>query len=205
MTFLRNVIAALVAVAGLVLVAPAPAFACSCVGGSAAQFVEWADVVVVGEVTGITPPPQREVMSSGDPATYDVAVDRVLAGKAGETVEVLSAVSGASCGLEGIEVGREYVIFAAYQDIGGEPTKELWASLCGGTAPASGSFVADVEAVTGSGSPPEPAPIAAGPASTDRSSAPSGGVPGWAWAGGGLAVAAVVAGALLARRRTSGG
>lgn len=201
MTFLRSLLAALVAATGLVLAAPAPAFACSCAGGGATQFVKWADVVVVGEVTGITPPPEREVMSSGDPATYAVAVDRVLAGQAGATVEVLSAVSGASCGLEGIEVGRDYVLFASYQDIGGEPTEVLWASLCGGTAPASASFVAEVEAVTGAGSPPDPVPTGSEPEPAAGPPAPSGGVPGWAWGGIVAATVAAMGGVLAVRRR----
>lgn len=205
MTFLRSLLAALVAATGLVLAAPAPAFACSCAGGGATQFVKWADVVVVGEVTGITPPPEREVMSSGDPATYAVAVERVLAGQAGATVEVRSAVSGASCGLEGIEVGRDYVLFASYQDIGGEPTEVLWANLCGGTAPASASFVAEVEAVTGAGSPPEPATGGPDPEPADDSSTPSGGVPGWAWGGVVAAAVAGTAGVLAVRRRRVGG
>ena len=52
-----------------------------------------------------------------------------------------STVAGASCGLEGIEEGREYVFFA-------ERTRthagraELAASLCGGTAPARPALVA---------------------------------------------------------------
>ena len=214
MTALRTLLAALVAATGLVLAAPAPAFACSCASAGPAQYVKWADLVVVGEVTGITPPPEREVMSSGDPATYAVAVDRVLSGRAGSTLEVRSAVSGASCGLEGIEVGRAYVVFATHQDVAGGSTRELWASLCGGTGPASPSYVAAVAAVTGEGEPPEQddpaatgAPDGSGrgnlnggqPASADQA------VPAWAW--GGVLAAGVAAGLLVvrARRRGPGG
>ena len=209
MAALRTLLATLVAATGLVLAAPAPAFACSCVSAGPATFVKWADLVVVGEVTEITPPPERELMSSSDPATYAVAVDRVLAGRAGATVKVRSAVSGASCGLERIKVGREYVFFATRHDIEGAPTRALWASLCGGTAPASPSYVAEVEAVTGEGvqpGPDEPAatgvadPPDTGNLSGDQPSSADPAVPAWAWGGGALVVV-LAAGLLVLRAR----
>jgi len=209
MTVLRTVLAAIVAATGLVLAAPAPAFACSCVAADAPQFVRWADVVVLGEVREITPPPESEQVGSADPVAYTVAADEVLKGDVGATVEVISARYGASCGLEGIEEGDDYVVFAAYQDIGGEPTDELWASLCGGTAPASDSYVAEVEAVTGPGHPPEPdespaaVPESANSTSAPKSTADSAGIPVWAWAGGAAALLGI-GGLLVARRRQSG-
>ena len=215
MTVLRTVLATLVAATGLVLAAPTPAFACSCVMADTPQFVTWADVVVVGEVTEITPPPERAVMSSGDPATYTVDVDEILKGTSPGTVDVRSAVSGGSCGLEGIEVGREYVVFAAYQDIEGKQTEELWASLCGGTTGASDSKVAEVEAVTGPGHPPaqpqsDPsteteaeAETDAGTSDNEKAAATSSGIPVWAWVGSAAAVLGV-GGLLVARRRQSG-
>ncbi len=212
MTVLRTVLAALVAATGLVLAAPTPAVACSCVMADAPQFVKWADVVVVGEITEITPPPEREVMSSVDPATYTVVVEEVMKGRSPATVDVRSAMSGASCGLEGIEVGREYVVFAAYNDIMGKRTDVLHASLCGGTALASDSYVAEVKAAAGPGQPPEPdrsSEPAGGPASepavetTDEPAASSAGVSGWVWAGGAVVVV-VIGGLLVARRRQSG-
>lgn len=39
-------------------------------------------------------------------------------------------MSGASCGLEWMRVGVRYLVYATSED------GELWASLCGGTAPA---------------------------------------------------------------------
>ena len=212
MTALRTLLAAFVTATGLALVAPAPAFACSCASADPVQFVEWADLVVVGEVTGITPPPEREVMSSGDPATYAVRVERVLAGEAGARIEVQSAVSGASCGLEDIEVGRAYVVFAGHQDIEGNATERLFANLCGGTAPATRAYVARVEAVTGEGVQPQPdepddvgAPAASGPGHPGVEQSVSAGpaVPVWAWVGGGLAVviAAAATSWASARRR----
>lgn len=197
MVWLRGLGAVLLALAGVVLVAPGPASACSCVTGDARQYVEWADVVVVGAVLDRDPPPPREVMSSGDPATYTVEVARVLKGSAAPTSDVLSAVSGASCGLEGIELGSDYVVFAT------EKGDALWASLCGGTQRATPRFVADVEQVTGPGEPAQAvAPVV--PRRVERVANLGGDdpaaralVPWWVWAGGvglavGLGVAVVV-------------
>ena len=109
-----------------------------------------ADVVLHGTVTDVDLP--SRLSSSAAPATYTVAVARVLKGEAAATTFVQSAASGASCGLEGIEPGRDYVLFA--QDRGGD----LWAGLCGGTAPATGELMAAVERATGAGTPPRAAP-----------------------------------------------
>lgn len=216
MMALRTLLAALVAATGLVVLAPAPAFACSCATGDPRQFVKWADVVVVGEITAITPPPDREVVGSADPVAHTVVVDEVLKGDVGETVEITSARYGASCGLEGIEVGREYVVFAAHRDFRGDTTDELWANLCGGTAPASGAYVAETVGVTGPGHPPtaddpaadDPAdPDAVGPADADgpaaaaESTSDAAGIPGWAWPAAGAAVLLGLGGLLAARRR----
>lgn len=143
-------LAALVGALWLVVVTAAPSSACSCAGADTAGYVDRADVVLVGVVTDRQGPPLRPVMSSGDPATYTVEVDRVFKGEARPTTYVLSADSGASCGLEGIEEGGRYVVFA---DRSGD---ELWASLCGGTAAADPALVAEVEAVTGPALDPDP-------------------------------------------------
>ena len=200
MAWLRGLAAVLLTVAGLVLIAPAPAWACSCAQGDADEFARWADVVVVGTVTDREPPPPEEVMSTADPATYTVAVTRVLKGEAAPTTQVLSAISGASCGLEGIEIGAEYVVFAAHD--GGE----LWANGCGGTRLAAPGFVADVEQETGPGRVLEPV-AATEPAAANLSGddpVAQSVVPWWAWAGGlGLLVGlGVVAMVVVAGRRT---
>ncbi|MGH3362084.1 MAG: hypothetical protein ACRDOM_06460 [Nocardioides sp.] len=161
MAWLRGLGAMLVALAGLVLLSPAPAWACSCAPPptGAEEFTTSADVVIVGTITHREPPPEP-VSSTLDPATYTVAVSRVMRGEAGPTTWVLSAMSGASCGLEGIELGEEYVVFADRE--GGE----LWANGCGGTQLATPGFVADVEAVTGPGEPVvQPVPVVDEPGS----------------------------------------
>jgi hypothetical protein len=126
MTLPRLILAALLSAGGLVLLTPGSAQACSCVSGDTATNAEWADVVFTGTLVEITPPPDRPIMSSGDPATYSFDVVGVHQGEVGPAAEVRSAVSGASCGLEGMRTESRYVVFAT-RNAG------LWANLCGGT------------------------------------------------------------------------
>jgi hypothetical protein len=149
MRALRALFAAVVAALSLVVIGAAPSFACSCVGGDAADFAGRASVVVSGTVTDVLPPPKQKVMSSMDPATYVVDVDQVFKGEAAPTVEVLSPISGASCGLENVEPGRRYVVFASHQSMEGNDPDRLWANLCGGTGPATPKLLAAVQEVTG--------------------------------------------------------
>ena len=62
---------------------------------------------------------------------------------------MLSPNSGASCGLEGIEPGRRYVVFASHQSMEGHDADHLWANLCGGTGPATPKLLAAVAEATG--------------------------------------------------------
>lgn len=147
---------ALGALACVVLTAP-PSFACSCAGASTAGYVDQADAVVTGTIAGKELPPRRPVMSSGDPVTYTVEVERTFKGDVPDPAEVLSAVSGASCGLEGVGVGERYVLFATAGRGG-----ELWAGLCGGTAPWSAELEAEVVAAAGPGTAVPPTASTAG-------------------------------------------
>jgi hypothetical protein len=145
----RVLCAALFAALSIVVVGAGPSFACSCVSGDAAEHAGRATVVVSGTVTDVDPPPKGAMMSSTDPATYTVDVDQVFKGEAGSTLEVLSPVSGASCGLEGVEPGRRYVVFASHESMEGADADHLWANLCGGTGPATPKLLAAVEEATG--------------------------------------------------------
>jgi hypothetical protein len=149
MRALRVLFAGVVAALSIVVVGAAPSFACSCAGGGAADFVGRAGVVVSGTVTDVLAPSERRVMSSMDPATYVVDVDQVFKGESGSTLEVLSPNSGASCGLEDVEPGGRYVVFASHQSMEGHDPEHLWANLCGGTGPATPKLLAAVEDVTG--------------------------------------------------------
>lgn len=135
--------------AGLVVLPSAPAWACSCASPTTAGSVGRADVVLRGTLEDVDRSPGLNDPSSGAAAvSYRFAVSEVFRGAASATTWVGSAADGASCGLEGLQPGREYVVFAQ------EHGEQLWAGLCDGTAIAASGLVADVEAVTGSGHEP---------------------------------------------------
>ncbi len=138
---------ALLAAGLVVTVGSGPALACSCASGEMSEHVGWADDIVVGMLVDLHEP-RSLLVGSDDPVTYVVEVHSVLKGDAGHRVVFESARSGASCGLEGMVVDRRYLFFLHHEG----DTRD--ASLCGGTAPASATLLAEVEAVTGPASPP---------------------------------------------------
>ncbi len=85
-----------------------------------------------------------------DPNTFTFDVDRVLEGEVDATTEVESAMSGASCGWEGMRVGDEYVVFAT-DDHG-----TLRTGLCSGNRSPDPVFLDEVEQVTGPSEPAAP-------------------------------------------------
>lgn len=149
---IRLTLAVLLGIGGLVLAVAGPSFACSCAMASTKDYVQGADVIVTGTLAELQDPPQQQVMSSTDPVTYTVTVDRVFKGDAGSEVEFTSAVSGASCGLEGMTADRRYTFFL------NEGADGLTASLCGGTAPARGGLEKQVIRWTGPAATPAAAP-----------------------------------------------
>lgn len=181
MSLVRLLLAALLAASGLVAALATPASACSCAGLGPRALVEGADTVFVGVL--------EDAERSGQTATYGFAVVEVLEGETGRTAEIHSASSGASCGLEFMDVGTTYLVVAS----GGR------AGLCGGTREADPSYVARVEALTGPARPPAgdgPAELAPGRDDGDRDVLVVAAV-----AGAGLLVV-VAAAVLLARRVT---
>lgn len=64
-----------------------------------------------------------------DPVVYRFDVERVLKGAVNANAEVHSVVSGASCGLERMEVSERYTVFARLDD------GDLRSGLCDGTSP----------------------------------------------------------------------
>lgn len=197
------------AVAGLVLGTAGPAAACSCVTADTAEFVRMAEVVFRGTLTGRDGPDEVGGWSSStDPVVYTFEVAEVFEGEVAATAEVSSAVLGASCGLEGMEDGREYLVFAGHDDLFGKETDVLHANLCGGTGGAGDARVAEVEEITGPGRPPagDPAtPTSAGGAApgtpvADPPPPAEAGLGMWIW-GSGLLAAVVAATAVVGRRR----
>ncbi len=115
-----------VVVAGmLMVVAPGTASACSCGLSPLADRVSAADVVFVGTPTKSVKP-EGEVVSSADPVRWTFDVDTVHKGDVTQTVEVISALDSASCGIP-FEVDRPYLVFGVLND------ETITADLCGGT------------------------------------------------------------------------
>ena len=135
--------------AALLVLPTAPAWACSCAEVTTAQAVDRADVVVRATLEGVDEPRGFTEPTTGAPArSYRFTVARVYEGSAPVTARVGSAKDGASCGMEGLVPGREYVVFAQTRG------DTLVAGLCGGTAVADSELVADVQDVTGPGHDP---------------------------------------------------
>ena len=138
------------------------AVACSCVALTPAEQADMADVVARGTVVTVSRP--ASPTSSLEDATYTVDLDEVWKGDPPGSVQVLTAVDGASCGWEGIEEGMEIILFA-------QPDGAAWRStLCDGSAPADDGVAAELSAHLG-----EPAAVAPSPAD-----GPSGGGAGLA-------------------------
>jgi hypothetical protein len=173
----------LLVLAGWVL-APA-ASACSCAGATATEHALRADAVFSGRLV------EREVVGGTRDGTalHVFAVDTVHAGEVSARQGVVSAASGASCGLE-LTGDGPFLVFATRED------GRLAAGLCSGTGPWTAEAAAEVQMLTGS-APPRP-----GAAGTEFPSTPSGAVLEVAAAV--LFVAAFGAGLLLRRRRAAG-
>jgi hypothetical protein len=194
MRLLASVLLTVLASFGIVITGGAgPALACSCAFQRVPEYVAYADAVFVGTLVEIEGPPQEPIMNSTDPVTYTVAVDAVYQGDVGSTTVFESAVSGASCGLDGMVVDRRYVFFTTAD--GGVPT----ASSCGGTAPVTPRRLAAVQRLLGEPTAPSVAVVEA--VRTDHV-ASSSGVPGWTVAVGLVGVVALLAAGLALRRRS---
>lgn len=158
--------------------APAPAGpVCGCAGGTTTDFLARADAVFAGR------PVERAV--ADDTAVHVFAVDTVYAGDVAARQGVVSAASGASCGLE-LAGDGPFLVFARLED------DRLAADLCGGTAPWTAGTAAEVQLLTGAAAP-EP-----GEAGTGLPGGPSDAVLEVAVA---VLLVGAVAGGLLLRRR----
>lgn len=126
MSALLRVLLAIVLAAGVAGATTSTVLACSCVGYTAEEAFDAADVVVVGVVVGRDDPSfGLPLTSTGDPVRYTLAVEEVLKGDAGAQVEIVTAREEVSCGLE-MAIGQRWRLHA-YRD------GELHANYCGGS------------------------------------------------------------------------
>ncbi len=141
--------------AGILLAGPSaqPAHACSCMAVTDEDAFAAADVVFRGQLAGYEPPPLQAYMSSADPAVWTFAVSQVHKGDVAPSQQIVSPVSGASCGLELPHQG-EFLVFATRRSFDGPVSDGRYhANLCGGTrSTAAGPLALQVppaaEAVT---------------------------------------------------------
>lgn len=142
-------VAALAFPAGLLLVAPDCASACSCAmtGGTPQQRAEIAlsesTTVFAGEMVGVDPPSDAPITNSAAPVTVTFQVSEAWKGCEQDTLQVTTARSSVSCGYEFRE-GEEYLVYASQGN---------QVSLCSETKPLS-KAAADLE-VLGAGAEPE--------------------------------------------------
>ncbi len=143
--------AMLVALSG-VLIATAPAFACTCEPPPPPlDALEGADAVFAGEVVSIEESPIGDdgIWSSADPVTVTLSVDEVWKGLAVQDVTILTVSSGDSCGF-GFDEDERYLVYA-YRNSYDFPGK-LSTHLCSRTRPTN--FAAEDLAVLGEGRVP---------------------------------------------------
>ena len=201
-------IALLVLLGASLLIGAGPAYACSCTGTSVAEAYQRAEAVFTGRLESREARGGRNG-SSGDTALHVFAVDRVFLGEVHQRQGVLSADSGASCGLE-LRGPGPFLVFAGSGTTGVGPAPrrgQLAADLCGGSAPVTPALVEEVSALSAPAG--VPIPTGAAPAAADGGR-PLAGAAGTGLgqpatsrlaAAGGAGAAALVLTALLLRRR----
>lgn len=124
----RGAVVAALTLVGLATASATSCSACSCAAPlTPVEAAAAADAVFVGTFTGTRGSAvPGGVFSSSDLVAKRFEVSEVRKGEASAVTEVLTAASGASCGLEVVE-GRTYVVVARASAQG------LRADLCGGT------------------------------------------------------------------------
>ncbi|UVI27270.1 hypothetical protein [Paenibacillus spongiae] len=135
-----------------VAVVPVMVHACSCAQPpSIEDQLNRKTAIFTGKVLSLTKPAQREIQSSADPVEAQFEVKTVWKGEVGSQTAVYTALSSVSCGYEGFEVNKEYIVYAH-----GDPDR-LETGLCEGTKTLT-SAQDDLEAL---GTGYEPAKLAA--------------------------------------------
>lgn len=149
---MRSLLATLLAASVLVL-APGPAYACSCVSDDLSVHIKEADSIGVGEIAWITRSHTEIDKGLGAMDAHALAVEftEVYKGELGTLEKVLSARGEASCGINA-EKGRRYVFFME-----GEHRGRITTGLCTGTERYSEALVRQLQRETGA--PELPVPV----------------------------------------------
>jgi len=172
------------------LAVPSPAFACSCAMFTPREYVDNAGLAAAGALasTSSTPANSEGIVSTVDPTTYTVGVRATYKGEETSRVTFTSARFGASCGVEGLKAGRQYVYFLDFK--GGSYT----ANLCNGTGHVPEARVAKVTGTSEAAPPGSPVVI-------DRDEPAQNAYPWLLPSLGAGALVALGAGLLFVRRR----
>ena len=131
------VIAALLAMSGLVLATAAPAFACKCQVVDVEQQATRADAVFVAEVDG--------VVEAGRKFEYALTANHAYKGTIERETAITTNQETAACGLGELKTGTDY-IFLVTGD-----TPPYAATSCGGSGPANAKRLSEIETVLGAG------------------------------------------------------
>jgi len=154
---------AIAAMAGLLFSSITPAHACSCAVQPVAERLAFYNHAVVGTVLRLVDDPSEGYAEGYPDKDAVVSVERYLKGSGPAEIVADDPVGDADCGFfsEG-SVGQRYVLFLGSDAIfGNSDDGALYTHLCAGNEIASDALIAEVEAVTGSGVPPnddEPVP-----------------------------------------------
>jgi hypothetical protein len=121
--------------ASMLVIAPAQAFACSCVVSSLGEQAQRADTVVEGYIGDST--------ETGTTVSYDVTVDGSYKGELSPHLTVTTGKQSASCGLGGLATDEKYLLLLNRSGGGYD------ADACGGTARWTAKDAAEIADVLG--------------------------------------------------------
>ena len=158
-------VAVFVAAIGLVA-AGSPAYACTCLKSTLAEYAAAADTVFTGTLTANQlgprlPDAEPDAQPGSQPrkrsVRYVVAVEKIYQGTLpATTVRVAPKPVGKTCELGQLPVDKRYVYFVDLVEdapvVGGQ---------CSGTQPLTASVLSDLEAMFAAEPPPDPGPVSA--------------------------------------------
>ncbi|MFX3632551.1 MAG: hypothetical protein ACE3L7_06265 [Candidatus Pristimantibacillus sp.] len=102
--------------AGL-MIKPEEVFACSCAMAPSAEHqvedsLQSKAAIFAGKATKVTQPRQKSIMSTSDLVEVNFEVTQVWKGEVHQRETVYTAMSSVSCGYEGFQAGKDYIVAA---------------------------------------------------------------------------------------------